>query len=58
MTEFLQSYGIWILLGLFFLLMLRGHGMCCGIGNHHEHHGKNKWSESNEIGTDGSGPSA
>jgi len=30
MTEFLQSYGIWIFLGLFILLMFvgrRGHGM-------------------------------
>jgi hypothetical protein len=36
MNEFLQTYGIWIVVGLFFLLMIfgrRGHGMgggCCG----------------------------
>ena len=41
MAEFLQIYGIWILFGLFFSLMLwgraRGHGMgCCG-GHQHEH---------------------
>ncbi len=40
MAEFLQSYGIWIFLGLLFSLMLwgrtRGHGMgCCG-GHQHE----------------------
>ncbi len=40
MTEFLQSYGIWIFFGLFFSLMLwghtRGHGMgCCG-GHQHD----------------------
>ena len=40
MTEFLQSYGIWIFFGLLFSLMLwgrtRGHGMgCCG-GHQHE----------------------
>lgn len=35
MNEFLQSYGIWIVVGLFFLLMIfgrRGHGMGCGMG--------------------------
>ena len=40
MTEFLQSYGIWIFYGLLISLMLwghiRGHGMgCCG-GHQHE----------------------
>ncbi len=42
MLEFLQSYGIWIFLGLLFSLMLwghaRGHGMgCCGGGHQHEY---------------------
>jgi len=39
MTEFLQSYGLWIFLGVIFLLMMfgraRGQGMgggCCGTG--------------------------
>ncbi len=39
MVEFLQSYGIWIFIGLLFSLMLwgrtRGHGMgCCGSHQH------------------------
>jgi hypothetical protein len=39
MDEFLQNYGIWIVIGLLFSLMLwrsvRGHGAgCCG---EHEH---------------------
>ena len=42
MAEFLQVYGIWIIFGLFFSLMLwgraRGHGMgCCGGGHQHEY---------------------
>ncbi len=38
MAEFLQSYGIWIFLGLLFWLMFRGrsHGTgCCG-GHEHD----------------------
>lgn len=37
MVEFLQAYGIWIFLGLLFLLVLRsgrGSGSCCGVGDH------------------------
>ncbi len=38
MLEFLQTYGVWILLGLFFIAMMRSHGshggMGCGMGNH------------------------
>ena len=38
MLEFLQTYGVWILLGLFFILMMRSHGsrggMGCGMGSH------------------------
>ena len=60
MIEFLQNYGIWILLGLFFLLMLRGHGhgMCCGMGSHHKHHGGDKQSKTSGGDTDGGRPSA
>lgn len=41
MLEFMQSYGIWIFLGLLFSLMLlghtRGHNIgCCGGGHQHE----------------------
>ena len=37
MVEFLQAYGIWIFLGLLFLLVLRsgrGSGFSCGMGDH------------------------
>ncbi len=42
MAEFLQTYGVWIFLGLLFSLMVwghsRGHGMgCCGGGHQHDH---------------------
>lgn len=35
MEQFLQNYGIWIVAGLFFLLMLRMHagGAGCGMGH-------------------------
>ena len=50
MVDFLQSYGIWIGLGLFFLLMLRSHrhGGGCGMshGSREEHH------NSEQTGTD------
>lgn len=40
MLDFLQSYGIWIVLGLLFLFMLRGHarggGGCCGGDHQHD----------------------
>jgi len=42
MSEFLQSYGIWIVVGLMFLLMIfgrRGHGMGC-CGGHEQEPGK------------------
>ncbi len=45
MAEFLQNYGIWIVLGLLFLFMLRGHahggGGCCG-GDHQHHQDSNQ----------------
>lgn len=41
MIEFLQVYGSWILIGLFFLAMMRMHGshggMGCGMGGGHQH---------------------
>ena len=42
MWEFLQAYGIWIVLGLFFVLMMRGGG--CGMG--HQHSGQKGTHES------------
>ncbi|MBI4504151.1 MAG: hypothetical protein HY691_01330 [Chloroflexi bacterium] len=35
MEQFLQSYGVWIIAGVFFLLMLRMHagGAGCGMGH-------------------------
>ena len=47
MWQFLQTYGIWILLGALFILMMRmhgggmhGHGMGggCGMGMEHDQH--------------------
>ena len=38
MWEFLQAYGLWIVFGLFFLLMMRmcgGGGGGCGMGHSH-----------------------
>jgi hypothetical protein len=43
MGDFLATFGIWIFLGLFVLLMLRGGG--CGMGHgsgHHGHHDGNQ----------------
>ncbi|MFC1916823.1 hypothetical protein ACFLX1_01660 [Chloroflexota bacterium] len=38
MAGFLQSYGIWIFMGLLFLLMVRWRGMrCCGMEHKHNH---------------------
>lgn len=41
MIEFLQAYGSWIFIGLFFLVMMRMHGshsgMGCGMGRGHQH---------------------
>ncbi len=36
MVDFLQEYGLWILFGGLFLLMIRGrgHGMGCGMSDH------------------------
>lgn len=37
MNEFLQSYGDWIVVAIFFVVMLRlhaGHGGHCGAGDH------------------------
>lgn len=32
MIEFLQAYGSWIFIGLFFLVMMRMHGSHSGMG--------------------------
>lgn len=43
MTVFLQNYGIWIVAGLLFLFMMRGHthgGGCCGGIDSLEHNQK------------------
>jgi len=42
MIEFLQAYGFWIIIGLFFLAMMRMHGGGqssggCGMGGDHQH---------------------
>src|SRR5690348_11159666 len=35
--QFLQTYGIWIFLGIFFMLMVRMHGQGgCGMGMSHQ----------------------
>lgn len=38
MEQFLQAYGGWIVLGLFFLFMLRLHGSGSGCGMGHDDH--------------------
>ncbi len=43
MLEFLQAYGGWIVLGLFFLLMMRGGG--CGMGSQHSVRSKAEQSD-------------
>lgn len=44
MIEFLQTYGVWLLLGALFILMMRAHGshggMGCGMGSHQDHGGQ------------------
>lgn len=37
MSEFLQTYGSWILVGVFLLLMLRMHTGGHGMGQHAQH---------------------
>jgi len=53
MAEFLQSYGLWIFLGLMFSLMVWGHvrgrGMgCCGMGDHQHDHEQNSTDKRKE----------
>ena len=59
MAEFLQSYGIWIFLGLLFSVMLwghsRGHGMGGGGGGHQHDPDAARKEEQNESGKPGSG---
>ncbi len=58
MVEFLKSYGIWIILGLLFLFMLRGHahggGGCCGGGHQHNQDESEKKERQQESGKQGS----
>lgn len=43
MSEFVQTYGVWILVGGFFLLMMRMHsGGGCGMGGHDHETQKDK----------------
>ncbi len=60
MAEFLQSYGVFILLGLLLLLMLRrrGRGGGCGMGGHGEHHGEEQEPKAGQRDADDSRPSA
>ena len=51
MVEFLQSYGVLILVGLFLLLVLRFHGGamgCCGHG-HGGHHADPTQQQRKEV---------
>jgi len=54
MVEFLKSYGIWIVMGVLFLIMLRGHahggGGCCGGGHQHDHEEPGKKDGQSESG--------
>ena len=51
MTEFLQSYGIWVFSGVLFLMMFvdRGRGGCCGMP------GRPDGDQKSEAGENGAG---
>jgi hypothetical protein len=58
MWEFLQNYGIWIVFGVLFLLMMRMHrggmhgngmGGGCGMGMSHDHNQHNDPSHSQRV---------
>jgi hypothetical protein len=52
MIEFLQTYGIWIVIGALFLLMVFGKGGCgmgCGMGSY-KHDQKTGPGEENKDG--------
>ena len=52
MWAFLQTYGIWILFGLYFLWMLRMHasGRGCGMGHsHHQGHPSQRAGQDEEY---------
>jgi len=58
MVEFLKSYGIWIVLGLFLLLMLRGHAHRGGgyrVVTQHNQEEPEKKEGQQESGTHSSG---
>jgi hypothetical protein len=53
MGEFLSSYGLWVIFGLFFLFMMWGHGrgrggMGCGMGSHQHKPGQDPKVEAEE----------
>jgi hypothetical protein len=52
MIDFLQDYGIWILFGSLFLLILLGRswGIGCGMGIHGEHHREDREGRLNKPG--------
>lgn len=61
MWQFLQTYGIWILFGIFFILMMRmhgggmhGHGMGggCGMGMNHDGHEHDEHRRSQAVPLD------
>jgi len=55
MWQFLQTYGIWILLGVFFLLMMRMYGSGIhGMGTRHYQHAEPVDSQRAESRYDGS----
>ena len=56
MAEFLQSYGIWIFLGLMVLVMLRGlgRGMGCGMGGCQHDHADNQETKTDNDKTNDS----
>ena len=54
MLQFLQTYGVWILLGAFFILMMRMHGGAhggagCGMGGQNELPRENEESGTSET---------
>jgi hypothetical protein len=53
--EFLQAYGSWILIGLFFLFMMRMHGghggSGCGMGGHD--HSSHQSDEGQPVSVEG-----
>lgn len=54
MAEFLQTYGLWIFLGLMLVLMFRGHGAgCCGSGRRQPVKDENKGADTSDSKSGG-----